>query len=76
VAESVLGPEHGLHSKAPGVLALLLQEDLLTPQDFGAAADKAAAAATADQQAAAGGSTQTLKAHKGPKGVSSCLLLK
>jgi hypothetical protein len=47
VAESVLGPEHSLHSKAAAVLTLLLQEDLLSPEDFGAAAaaDKAAAAA-------------------------------
>jgi hypothetical protein len=54
VAESVLGPEHSLHSKAASVLTLLLQEDLISPQDFGAAAaDKAAAAAAADKAAAA-----------------------
>jgi hypothetical protein len=45
VAESVLGPEHSLHSKADAVLTLLLNEDLLSSEDFtAAAADKAAAA--------------------------------
>lgn len=54
VAESVLGPEHNLHSKAGSVLALLLQEDLLTPEDFGAAADRAAAGKAAKAPKGAG----------------------
>lgn len=37
VAEGVLGVEHGLHSRAPALLGLLLQEGLLSPADFGAA---------------------------------------
>lgn len=36
LAEAVLGPSHGLHSRAPAVLRLLLAEDLLRPSDFGA----------------------------------------
>lgn len=47
VAEAVLGPEHSLHSKAASVLVLLLQEDLLTPQEFGTAAAGGKAAAKA-----------------------------
>lgn len=43
VAEAVLGVEHGLHSRAPGLVQLLLQEDLLQPEDFGAGAAGAAA---------------------------------
>jgi U3 small nucleolar RNA-associated protein 20 len=39
--------EHGLHSKAAGLLQLLLQEDLLTPDDFGANPTAAAAAGDA-----------------------------
>jgi hypothetical protein len=35
LAEAVLGPSHGLHSRAPAVLRLLLQEDVLKPSDFG-----------------------------------------
>jgi hypothetical protein len=60
VAEAVLGPEHSLHSKAASVLALLLQEDLLTPQEFGGGA-----AATAADKAAAGGKAAAAKAPKG-----------
>jgi hypothetical protein len=48
VAEALLGPEHGLHSRAGAVLGLLLQDDILAAADFGAAAGKAAAAAAAD----------------------------
>jgi hypothetical protein len=35
LAEAVLGPSHGLHSRAPAVLRLALAEDLLRPSDFG-----------------------------------------
>jgi hypothetical protein len=46
LAEAVAGVANGLHSRAPAVLALLLQQDLLKPGDF------AAAAARRRQQAA------------------------
>lgn len=35
LAEAVLGVGHGLHSRAPLILELLLGEDLLAPSDFG-----------------------------------------
>ncbi len=34
LAEAVLGVSNGLHSKATAVLGLLLQQDLLQPEDF------------------------------------------
>lgn len=34
IAESVLSVSHGLHSRAPSVLALLLQDGLLQPEEF------------------------------------------
>jgi len=34
IAEAVAGAGHGLHSRAPATLGLLLQRDILTPADF------------------------------------------
>ncbi|KAG2487780.1 hypothetical protein HYH03_013624 [Edaphochlamys debaryana] len=55
LAEAVLGVKHGLHSRAPAVLGLLLREDLIAPEELTPAAAAAAAAAAARQQPAAAG---------------------
>ena len=47
IAEAVLGPEHGLHSRTGAVLSLLLDEQLLSVADFGAAAQKVSKVAAA-----------------------------
>lgn len=53
LAESILGVSHGLHSRAPAVLQLALQEDLLQPEDLTQGSRKSAAAAAAVAAAAA-----------------------
>lgn len=39
IGESVLGVGHGLHSRAPLLLGMALQEDLLQSTDFGSRAE-------------------------------------
>ena len=45
LAEAVVGVSHGLHSRAAAVLGLMLQQDLLQPEDFRRAAGQADAVA-------------------------------
>ncbi|GFR52620.1 hypothetical protein Agub_g15136, partial [Astrephomene gubernaculifera] len=65
LAEAVLGVSHGLHSRAPQLLQLLLQEDLLQPGELrpAAAAKKATKEEAAAQVAPAVVSREQLRAR-------------
>jgi hypothetical protein len=68
LAEAVLGPSHGLHSRAPAVLRLTLEEDLLKPSDFGSKAQRGQQQAEQQQQEGGDGGGRKRRPPSGARG--------